>query len=200
MTPRRRSRGSGPGPARVKLDAVGLWYAGSRAVVIAPPSQWTAVQNVLADVATIESVVRQMTAVLEPIESAATADVPLAYDINRAQRSQWDRLRRTMQTLAGLRLKFARLEPTVEARSPHGVVARRVRKLLLGALDLPHRVESLGNRMEACEDLYEGAVDRITDFRWWQKGNFLEIAIVALLGLETTLLVIDLILRMRSGR
>ena len=42
----------------------------------------------------------------------------------------------------------------------------------------------MSNRLEACEDLYEGAVDRITDHRWYRKGMLVEIAIVILLFLE----------------
>ena len=54
--------------------------------------------------------------------------------------------------------------------------------------DVADRLESFNDRLEACEELYEGAVDRITDYRWYEKGLLLEVAIVILLAIEAVLL------------
>jgi uncharacterized Rmd1/YagE family protein len=56
--------------------------------------------------------------------------------------------------------------------------------------DIEARLEALNDRLETIEDLYEGAIDRITDYRNYRKGSFLEIAIIVLLGLEVALLLL----------
>ena len=59
------------------------------------------------------------------------------------------------------------------------------------------RLEAFNDRLEACEELYEGAVDRITDYRWYEKGLLLEVAIVVLLSIEAALLAFDFYQRYR---
>ena len=57
------------------------------------------------------------------------------------------------------------------------------------------RLSALNDRLEVCEDLYEGAVDRMTDDRWYRKGNLLELIIVILLLIEVVLLGGDMAIR-----
>jgi hypothetical protein len=57
---------------------------------------------------------------------------------------------------------------------------------LLAGSDVPSRLEAFDDRLDACQNLYEGAVDRIADFRWYRHGEILEITIVVLLILELT--------------
>ena len=57
------------------------------------------------------------------------------------------------------------------------------------------RAEALDTRLEACEELYEGANDRVADHQGWHRGHVLEVIIVALLLMEVILLCVDLALR-----
>jgi hypothetical protein len=92
-----------------------------------------------------------------------------------------------------MRLTYARLERHL-ARGSRSLPAqgRRLVSRLLARSDAAERLSAFGDRLEACEDLYEGAVDRITDYRWYVKGFLLEAAIVVLLALEVALIVYDL--------
>ena len=47
-------------------------------------------------------------------------------------------------------------------------------------------------RLEACEDLYEGAHDRVADFCWYRSGHWLEVGIIAFLIVEVVLMSIEL--------
>jgi hypothetical protein len=49
-------------------------------------------------------------------------------------------------------------------------------------------MEAASNRLEAFEDLYEGATDRIADYRWYRSGEWLEVGIIFLLLVEIALL------------
>ena len=57
------------------------------------------------------------------------------------------------------------------------------------------RAEALDARLEACEDLYEGANDRVADVKGWHDGFIMELIIVVLLLLEVVLLCADLLMR-----
>ena len=50
-------------------------------------------------------------------------------------------------------------------------------------------------RLEALEDLYEGANDRVADYRWYRSGAWLEIGIIILLIIETVMISFDFYMR-----
>jgi len=54
------------------------------------------------------------------------------------------------------------------------------------------RLEAASNRLEAFEDLYEGATDRIADYRWYLSSEWLEVGIIFLLLAEIVLLGFEL--------
>jgi hypothetical protein len=141
----------------------------------------------LVDFAFFEGELRRLEQDLLPYEASASDDIAFAYQIRQADRIQWRRLGQTQQSISGLRLVFARLEPSL--RSVSRVLppdARQAMTCLLAGSDVPSRLEAFKGRLEACQDLYEGAVDRIADFRWYRHGELLEITIVVLLILELT--------------
>jgi hypothetical protein len=61
------------------------------------------------------------------------------------------------------------------------------------------RLEWFSERLEAMEDLYEGAHDRVSDYRWFLHGQILEIGIVVLLLAEVVLMALELHARL-AGR
>ena len=176
----------------VKLERARIHWRPSRAVVEAPPDVAPGLIDALLEFAYLEGELRRLEAALAPLERGAQADIPLAFRVKRRHHRHWQRLLRTMETLAGLRLTFARLEPRFGG-APRMLPpdARRLFSRLLVKSGVEERLEALNDRLEACEDLYEGAVDRITDFRWYSKGTLLEVAIVALLALEIALIVYE---------
>ena len=143
----------------------------------------------LIDFAFYEAELRRLEQAILPHQATADADVSLAYNIRESDRSQWARLYKTMEELYRLRLQFARLEPhlySVDRTLP--LAARRLFNRLCVKAKIEARLEALNDRMETIEDLYEGACDRITDYRNYRKGSLLEIGIIVLLGLEVVLL------------
>ena len=51
------------------------------------------------------------------------------------------------------------------------------------------------DRLKTLEDLYEGAVDRITDFQAYRRSERLEIIIIVVLIVETIAVIVALFLR-----
>jgi len=183
-----------PGPATVviKTDKATVRWRPGRAVVQASPADCKSALPPLIHFAFYEGELRKLEQAVVPFEATANADVAHAYEMTAAHRQHWDRLYRTMEQLYRLRLQFARLEPHLDGPAP--ALPRQARQLfarLARKAQVAARLEALGNRLETCEDLYEGAVDRITDFKAYRKGNWLEIAIVLLLALETVLLLVQ---------
>jgi hypothetical protein len=143
------------------------------------------------DFAFYEADLRRLEQAIKPDQALADADVALAYNIRESDRSQWGRLYKTMEDLSRLRLQFARLEPHLGSASRElPLPARRLFNRLLVKAQIEARLEAFSDRLEVLEDLYEGAVDRITDYRNFRNGSLLEVGIIVLLGLEVILLLV----------
>jgi hypothetical protein len=189
-----------PSAAQDGVDAVNILFDGGRirwrpdrAVIEAAPEAAPDAMSAVVEFAFLEGELRRLEQALQSYESGAAHDVKHAYGIRSEHGDQWGRLVNTMEGLAQLRLAFARLEPQLmKGRRALPARSRRLVTRLLAKSDAATRAEALSDRMEACEDLYEGAVDRITDFRWYRKGYWLEMAIVILLAAEVLLLLYDL--------
>jgi hypothetical protein len=150
----------------------------------------------LAEFSFYEGQLRRLEGAVLPYEASAVADASKAYRMTSNARDHWDRFGATMESLALLRLTFARLEPRLLTPS-RGLppASRRLIRQLSRRAAIEDRLSALNDRLEACEDLYEGAIDRITDDRWYRKGNLLEIIIVILLLIEVVQLGGDMAMR-----
>jgi hypothetical protein len=151
----------------------------------------------VADFAFYEGQLRKIEQAVRAFEATAPSDVPRSYRISSRDQDRWPALVESAEQLSLLRLTAARLEP--RAFCPPRDLPRESRRLvsrLAARADIEDRLEALSARLEACEDLYEGAADRITDHKWARKGNRLEIAIVALLLIEVILIIGDLLVRL----
>ena len=143
----------------------------------------------LTDFAFYEGELRSLERALDSRERDAQADVARAYRIRFSDRRHWLRIGETIESLSQLRLTYARLESEL-ANAPRNVAvdARQVVTRLLAEAEVEARMEAASNRLEAFEDLYEGATDRIADYRWYRSGEWLEIGIIFLLLAEIALL------------
>ena len=83
----------------------------------------------------------------------------------------------------------ARLESEF-AKAPRALAgdARQVMTRLIDEAEVDARLEAASNRLEAFEDLYEGANDRIADYRWYLSSEWLEVGIIFLLVIEVAML------------
>jgi hypothetical protein len=177
-----------PQPVTLRLKSGTIRWRPSRAVVEYNAGS----ESLLAALTTFaffEGELRRLEQDLLPYEASAPGDTALAYRIRSNGRAAFERLGRTMENLSILRLKFARLEPVLS--TPPRSLDREGRRAAAGLAarsGVRARLESFSNRLEACEDLYEGAVDRITDFHWYRKGEFLETTIIVLLVVEVILM------------
>jgi len=161
--------------------------------VIAPAEESEKLIPALLDFDQVMREVQKLQQVLPSIESVAISDVPGTLRIRRKDSAQWKRIGSIMENLARMRLEFARFEALVfNPASDLSPLAKRIFRSLVRKADLENKLESLSDRMEVLEDLYEGAVDRINDHRYWRDGHILEIIIIVLLAGEVLLLIADL--------
>ena len=181
-------------PVTLRIGSTRVQWRPGRAVVEGPADDVDKLVDALIEFAFLEMELRRVETALLPLETAAPADVPLAFRIRYSARPQWKRLLTTMEELAVLRLAFARLEPAFGGPPPAlPLEGRRIFARLLAKGRIEERLEGLSDRLEACEDLYEGAVDRISDYLWYRKGLFLELGIVALLALELVVIIYEVL-------
>ena len=179
----------------VRVDGGRLRWRPGRAALEGPVDQPDDVVAGLVDFAFYEGQLRQLEAAVIPHERAAVDDSAGAYRVADSGPSTWEHLGRTLERVALLRLAFARLEPRLGRPSRSLTAAgRQVFARLRRHAHVEDRLAGLSDRIEACEDLYEGAVDRITDHGWWRKGHRLESVIVVLLAVEGVQLTAELVL------
>src|SRR5262249_2020441 len=133
---------------------------------------------------------------LEPIEVEAPADAGRAHTIRSADKAHWPRFRERIEHCTRLRLTFARLEPKLATGSRRlSALGRRRMTRLLARTEMEDRLAAFSDRLGACEDLYEGANDRVADYRWYIGGHRLELWIVIFLLIEVIVLGVDLVVR-----
>ena len=136
---------------------------------------------------------------LSRYEAQAKADVKLTYATERNRGVDRQRLMEVMEELARQRLRMARCLPLAEiAQADLSEAGRRLYKQLCEKAEIGPRLNIASDRMEALEDLYEGAIDRNNDLQAWKKSNGMEVAIIVLLLVET-MLVLAQIMGVRLG-
>jgi hypothetical protein len=163
------------------------WQPSQATVLAEEPQTDLAVQAVLAFQQRHELLQSLRLPLLE-LEQQAVADVPLCYRITQQDRQQWPRLQALMHQLAGNRLHIARLYSQLETEpSDLPPPASKLLRKLSKAAGLQTQLQQISDRYEALEDLYEGAIDRINDHRYWRDGHVLEVIIIVVLVAEALL-------------
>jgi hypothetical protein len=152
----------------------------------------------LADFTFYEGALRALEAGLEAHEAEAQADVSIAYRIRERDQEHWRRFTEAIEYFAQMRLTYARLEPQlVNVSRTLPPDSQRLVSALLRKADVEDRLEALNDRLEVLEDLYEGANDRVADYRGYRTGALLEIIITVLLFVETIIIALDVYARYR---
>lgn len=150
----------------------------------------------LIEFAFYEGELRRLEAEMETRETGAADDIPRSQTIRRHDKAHWPRFTAAIEAFARMRLTFARLAPRFEHLAGANVIPfAKLSARLLRHARVERRSASLDARLEACEELYEGANDRVADYLGWFNGHVLEVIIVALLLLEVVLLTWDLLIR-----
>jgi hypothetical protein len=183
-------------PVVVARDGYTVQWRPGRALVQGRVEAPEAVLAALADFAFYEGELRTLERALETCEAGAAADVARAHRINLRDRQYWSHFGEMIEHLSGMRLTYARLEPRL-AKPPRTLPpeGRRVMARLLARAGVDTRLEGLSDRLEACEDLYEGANDRVADYRWYVNGHALEVGIILFLLLEVVFMAAELFMR-----
>jgi hypothetical protein len=180
-----------PQAISIPIEKGKLSWRSGRAVIEGSLTDQTL--SALAQFAFYEAQLRKLEEAVKPFEASAITDATRAYRVHRRDRNRFGEV---TEALALLRLTFARLEPRlyVPDRS-QPITSRQIIARLSRRAAIEDRLEAISHRLEACEDLYEGAIDRLNDHLWYRRGNLLEIAIVVLLMIEVLQLCSDMLLR-----
>ena len=177
-----------PRPIVIEGKGQKLQWRPGRAVIEAKEVNQQEVLAALTDFAFFEGELRDLEAALHVREADVHTDVRRAYSMRYSDRRHWPRFTEMIQCFSGMRFTYAQLEPWLikGARNlpdaSRGWFARLLRKA-----QVDPRLEEFSNRLEACEDLYEGAHDRINDFLGYFYGHLLEVAIVIFLVAEVAI-------------
>jgi len=171
------------------------WRPG-KAVLQGLPDAVERAKEALLEFAFLEGELRRLERMLEKQEKIAPADVPRAHRIRFIHRREWPRIGETVERLYSMRLTYGRLESRV-ATVLHTMQreSRQVMERLVEETGLGERMEGVSDRLETCEDLYEGANDRIADYHWYLEGGWMELTIIVLLVGEIVLMAADVYMK-----
>ena len=147
----------------------------------------------LADFGFYEGELHRLESDVEVQEPLAEKDVEFAHRINHRNREHWSRFGETIERFTRDRLIYARLcsqlaFPSISL-SPK---SRQIVSKLLRECNIEDRLEMYSDRLEALEELYEGANDRVADYRWYRGGHILEWTIVVILIFEAIAMSVEL--------
>jgi hypothetical protein len=170
------------------------WWPG-RVLIQAGSDARADVQAAVIDFLFYEAELRELERLVTAGEAQAVADLEVGHRVHPRDRRRWTALFDAMERFTRARLVFARLEPELSGDlSSLSAPARRWLGRLYDAALVEDRAEALSYRLEALEDFYEAATQRIADFRWYREGRLLELTIIAILVLECLLMAGDLFL------
>jgi hypothetical protein len=166
------------------------WRPG-RLLVQGSSDAFEGILKAVTEFAYYESELRGLEQTLDSHEAQALDDVARSQRIRFRDRRHWRRFEELTEYFCRMRLTYTSLEPhLVIASATLPRDARQVMARLLDEAEISDRLEEVSNRLEACEDLYEGANDRVADYRWYIGGHWMELGIILLLLVEVALLVL----------
>ncbi len=169
----------------IKQDSIAISWQRNQVHVLCPVESRLEVLTALADFGFYEAELHRLESDVEVQEPLAEKDVKFAHRIHHRNKQHWQRFGETIERFTRDRLTYARLCPQLGFPSPTlAPKSRQIVAKLLRESNMEDRLELYSDRLEAMEDLYEGANDRVADYRWYRGGHLLEWTIVILLILE----------------
>jgi hypothetical protein len=175
------------------------WRPGA-AILQCRPENRGAIVAALIEFAFYERELRQLEQRVAAGHLAIEKDIHLGQHVRRVDRRAWPRLFDAAERFCRARLEFSRLEPMLWTKSRElPLLARKWLARLRQKADVEGRLEALSDRLEALEEFYEAATQRVSEHRWYREGHLLEIGILLLLLFECALMGGDIYLHQRHS-
>ncbi|NBR06737.1 MAG: hypothetical protein EBT92_13315 [Planctomycetes bacterium] len=182
-----------PAAISIKQDNIAITWKRNQVHVQCPSESRLDVLSALADFGFYEGELHRLESDLEVQEPLAQKDVKFAHRIHHSNREHWPRFGETIERFNRDRLIYARLCPQLGFPSlTLSPKSRQIVSKLLRESNMEDRLEMYSDRLEAMEELYEGANDRVADYRWYRGGHFLEWIIVIILVFEGIAMSVEL--------
>jgi len=169
----------------IKQDNIAITWQRNQVHVLCPVEARLEVLKALADFGFYEGELHRLESDVEAQEPQAEKDVGFAHRIHHRNKEHWQRFGETIERFTRDRLTYARLCPQLAFPSlTLSPKSRQIVSKLLRESNMEDRLEMYSDRLEAMEELYEGANDRVADYRWYRGGHLLEWTIVIILIFE----------------
>jgi hypothetical protein len=169
-----------------------LWRPG-QALMIGPPERLQEVLPGLVEFAFYEGELRRLEREIEADWETAEVDVYLTHSVGRDEVQRRSHVDEMTIHVTRRRMRFARLEPCLEKASiALAGPARRLATELAMQAEVIDRLGWLDDRLEVCENLYELANDRLSEFSYFHREFRLELWIIVLLVAEVVIMAAEL--------
>ncbi|MCY2940570.1 MAG: hypothetical protein NTV50_02745 [Planctomycetota bacterium] len=182
-----------PAVISIKQDNISISWQRNKVHVLCPMESRLDVLTALADFGFYEGELHRLESDVEVQEPLAEKDVEFAHRIHHRNRDHWSRFGETIERFSRDRLIYARLCSQLAFPSlTLSPKSRQIVSKLLRESNIEDRLEMYSDRLEALEELYEGANDRVADYRWYRGGHLLEWTIVIILIFEAIAMSVEL--------
>jgi hypothetical protein len=170
-----------------------ILFRPGQALMIGPPERLQEVLPGLIEFAFYEGELRKLEHEMEADWETAEVDVYLTHSVGRDEVQRRSHVDEMTIHMTRRRMRFARLEPRLEKASISlPGPARRLATELATQAEVIDRLGWLDDRLEVCENLYELANDRLSEFSYSDREFRLELWIIVLLVAEVIIMAAEL--------
>lgn len=172
----------GTAPAEIAVRSTRVLWRPGRAVCFGPPADAEDVIAGLLHFALAERALSALEADVEAQWPAWQQDIALTHGVGRRELARQRHVNAMTAAAHGQRLRFVRLEAALETpRAALPPIGRRVFGELVLQAEALSRLRALDDAIEAGQELYDTANDRLLEYSYFRREYVIEILILIVL-------------------
>jgi hypothetical protein len=176
------------------LQGTQIVWAPGRVAILAPPERMATVARHIVEATYHERELRDLEGIIDAGWEGLQKDSPLAFEFPEKAVARRPELANRFQQVLGYRARYARLTSHVIVPHVHPpTLASQIGERLRERTRMVERLELLEGKLEVYERIYEMCSERSSEYMNARKGHRLEWTIIALLLIQTLLVVIELL-------
>ncbi|HND54581.1 MAG TPA: hypothetical protein PLV92_19350 [Pirellulaceae bacterium] len=174
------------------LQGAQILWRPERVFVVAPPERLATVCRAIVEATWHEAELRSLEQATDSYWNEVEEHAPLAFEFDSRSLARRGELAERFRDVQSLRARFARLAPHILVPHVHPpTLASQIGERLRERMRMADRLELLDGKLDAQERIYEMCSQRVSEFMISRRGHRLEWAIIALLLIQTVIVLYE---------
>ena len=174
------------------LQGAQILWRPERVFVVAPPERLATVCRAIVEATWHEAELRSLEQATDSYWNEVEEHAPLAFEFDSRSLARRGELAERFRNVQSLRARFARLAPHILVPHVHPpTLASQIGERLRERMRMADRLELLDGKLDAQERIYEMCSQRVSEFMISRRGHRLEWAIIALLLIQTVIVLYE---------